>query len=362
MFWTVIIFLIVLSVLVVAHEFGHFITARKLGVKVEEFGLGYPPRVFSWISKKTGIRWSFNAIPIGGFVKLKGENGDDCPNDKDSFCSKKIWKRFVILFSGVFMNMVAAVVFFTIALGFGVSVIVEGYEGSAFVDDKALEITQILGSSPAEEVGLQIGDRVISINDKEFESGELARAYLQELGENSIVNLKIDRSGVEVLASVVPSYVPELDRTGIGIALYETGTVHYPLYLLPIKGVEMTYWYTQQICIGFYGIIRSVIAGDGLGVDVSGPVGIAVMTGKAVEMGFVYLLQFGAILSINLAILNILPIPALDGGRILFLVIEAIVRRPVNARIEAIIHNIGFLILMLVVVLVTYKDIFGLFK
>jgi regulator of sigma E protease len=114
--------------------------------------------------------------------------------------------------------------------------------------------------------------------------------------------------------------------------------------------------------VGLYGMIASAIAGDGLGVDVSGPVGIAVMTGEAVQMGFVYLLQFGAILSINLAILNILPIPALDGGRVLFLIIEAVVRRPVNGKVEAVIHNIGFLLLMLVVLLVTYKDVLGLFK
>ena len=132
--------------------------------------------------------------------------------------------------------------------------------------------------------------------------------------------------------------------------------------MIPIEGIRLTAWYTKMICLGLFGMIVSAVSGNGLGADVSGPIGIAVMTGQAAKMGFVYLLQFGAILSINLAILNILPIPALDGGRILFLIIEAISGRPVNGKVEAIIHNIGFLLLMLLVLVVTYKDVLGLFK
>lgn len=362
MIWTVILFLLVLSVLVLAHEWGHFITARKLGVKVEEFGLGYPPRVFSWLSKKTGIRWSLNAIPIGGFVKMQGENGDECPRDPKSFCSQSKKVRFTILFAGVFMNLVAAALFFTIALGFGMSAIVEDYDGSALIEDRALEITQVLETSPAQEAGLVMGDKVVSINDQVFESGGSAREYLYNLDENSVVEFLIIRDNQEILIPIVPSYIVEMDQIGLGIALYETGVVHYKWYTLPLKGIQMTAWYTKMICVGLYGMLVSVFSGDGLGASVSGPVGIAVMTGQAAQMGFVYLLQFGAILSINLAILNILPIPALDGGRILFLIIEAISGRPVNGKVEAIIHNVGFLLLMLLVLVVTYKDILGLFK
>lgn len=362
MIWTVILFLLVLSVLVLAHEWGHFITARKLGVKVEEFGLGYPPRVFSWLSKKTGIRWSLNAIPIGGFVKMLGENGDECPRDPESFCAQSKKVRFTILFAGVFMNMIAAAVFFTIALGFGVSAIVEDYSGSAVIDDRALEITQILESSPAQTAGLEVGDKVLLINGQEFENGASAREYLFTLGENAVVDFSIIREGQDVSISVVPSYVEEIDHIGLGIALYETGVVHYKWYMIPIEGIRLTAWYTKMICLGLLGMIVSAVSGNGLGADVSGPVGIAVMTGQAAQMGFVYLLQFGAILSINLAILNILPIPALDGGRILFLIIEAISGRPVNGKVEAIIHNVGFLLLMLLVLVVTYKDVLGLFK
>ncbi|MFH1611504.1 MAG: RIP metalloprotease RseP [Patescibacteria group bacterium] len=362
MIWTVILFLLVLSVLVLAHEWGHFITARKLGVKVEEFGLGYPPRVFSWISKKTGVRWSLNAIPIGGFVKLEGENNDGCTKSAESFCAKPIWKRFIILFAGVFMNMVVAALFFTIALGFGVSLIVEGYSGNATIENQKLEITQVLAGSPAEQAGLIAGDTVLEINDQVFAVGGDVHNYLSNLGENAVVDFSIDRNGEALDISVVPSYITEIDNIGLGLAIYQTGIVHYPWYMLPVKGAVMTWWYGQEICIGLYNMIASALTGHGLGVEVSGPIGIAVMTGQAAQMGFVYLLQFGAILSINLAILNILPIPALDGGRILFLFIEAVARRPVNGKVEAVIHNIGFLILMLIVVLVTYKDVLGLFK
>jgi len=357
MIWTVILFLLVLSVLVLAHEWGHFVTARKLGVKVEEFGLGYPPRVFSWLSKKTGIRWSLNAIPIGGFVKMLGENGDQCPRDPESFCAQPKKVRFTILFAGVFMNMIAAAVFFTIALGFGVSAIVEDYSGNATVEDRALEITQVLEASPAQIAGLEMGDRIISINGEAFTSGELARDYLFSLSENTVVDFSIVRGNESFMVPVVPSYVEEIDHIGLGIALYETGVVHYKWYMIPIEGIRLTAWYTKMICLGLFGMIVSAVSGNGLGADVSGPIGIAVMTGQAAKMGFVYLLQFGAILSINLAILNILPIPALDGGRILFLIIEAISGRPVNGKVEAIIHNIGFALLMFLMLLVTFRDI-----
>ncbi len=362
MIWTVILFLILLSVLVLAHEWGHYFTARRLKMKVEEFGLGYPPKLFSWTSKKTGVRWSFNLIPIGGFVKLEGENGEDCVGTEDSFCKRPIWQRFTVLVAGVLMNMVAAAVFFSIALGMGTAAIVEGYEGSATIEDRSLQVTQLLPDSPADTAGLQMGDSIISINGQVFESGDDLRAYLMELDADSIVEFEIYRTGEVIGITAVPSYVEEIDDIGLGVAIYETGIVHYPWYSLPWHGVETTVWYTKQICAGFYGMAKSLISGNGLGIEVSGPVGIAVMTGEAAQLGFVYILQFGAILSINLAILNILPVPALDGGRILFLIIESIIRRPVNSRIEAAVHNIGFLLLMLLILFITYKDVLGLFK
>lgn len=362
MIYTVILFLVLLSVLVLAHEWGHYFTARKFKMKVEEFGLGYPPRLFSWKSKRTGVVWSVNLIPIGGFVKLEGENGDDCAGSDDSFCKRPVWQRFIVLVAGVFMNMVAAAVFFTIALGIGSAAIIEGYDGTAKIENQELQVTQLLPGSPADEAGLKVGDEIVSINDQVFETGEEARAYLMELGVDAVVTFDIDRGGEELEAVAIPSYLEALDDIGLGVAIYETGVVRYPWYKLPVKGVELTTWYTKQICAGFYNMGKSLVSGNGLGMEVSGPVGIAVMTGEAAQLGFVYILQFGAILSINLAILNILPIPALDGGRILFLIIEGIIRRPVNSKIEAAVHNIGFLLMMLLVLLITYKDVLGLFK
>ena len=359
---TVILFLVLLSVLVLAHEWGHYFTASKFKMKVEEFGLGYPPRIFSWKNKKTGVLWSINLIPIGGFVKIEGENGDECKGDDDSFCKRPIWQRFIVLFAGVFMNMVVASIFFSIALGIGTAAIVEGYQGSAVLEDEQLQVTQLLPNSPADEAGMRVGDSIVSINGEVFDSGEQARAYIMELGADSIVEFEIDRNDEVFEIVAVPSYVKELDDIGLGVAIYETGIVRYPWYSLPWRGVETTAWYTKQICAGFYKMAKSVVTGNGLGMEVSGPVGIAVMTGEAAQMGFVYILQFGAILSINLAILNILPIPALDGGRIIFLAIEGIIRRPVNSKVEAVVHNVGFLLLMLLVLFVTYKDVLGLFK
>ncbi|MBT3230592.1 RIP metalloprotease RseP [Candidatus Uhrbacteria bacterium] len=362
MILTVILFLVLLSVLVLAHEWGHYFTARKFKMKVEEFGLGYPPRIFAWKNRKTGVLWSINLIPIGGFVKIEGENSEDSNGDADSFCKRPIWQRFTVLFAGVFMNMVVAAVFFTVALGMGTAAIVEGYKGTATIEDRAFQVTQVLPDSPADLSGLMMGDSVISINDQVFESGEDLRTYLMSLDADSIVEFEVGRSSELIEITVVPSYVAEIDDIGLGVAVYETGIVHYPWYSLPWRGVETTTWYTKQICAGFYGMAKNLVSGNGLGVEVSGPVGIAVMTGEAAQMGFVYILQFAAILSINLAILNILPIPALDGGRIMFLIIEGIIRKPVSPKVEAVVHNVGFLLLMLLILFVTYKDVLGLFK
>ncbi|MFH1632051.1 MAG: site-2 protease family protein [bacterium] len=359
MITTILIFLVVLSVLVLAHEWGHYFTAKKIGAKVEEFGLGFPPRLFSW-KGKDGMEWSINLIPIGGFVKIKGESGDD-RKDPDSFAKKPIPLRIIVLLAGVFMNLVIAAVIFAIGFGVGLPAVTEDGVGKyAIVTEEAVSVTDVLPESPSETSGLKVGDEVLAINGVEYTVAAEAREVLFTAQDGDVFEFLVDREGEQTTVSVESAYVEELERAGLGVILLDTGTVRYPWYLAPAKGIELTVLYTGAITYAFYDIIRDLIVGEGVSVAISGPVGIAEITGQAASMGILALMNFTAILSINLAILNVLPFPALDGGRVVFALLEAIRRKPVSPKLEAVVHNLGFALLMILVILVTYRDVLNL--
>jgi regulator of sigma E protease len=360
MIWTILIFLAVLSVLVLAHEWGHYFTAKKIGAKVEEFGLGFPPRIWSWRGKD-GMLWTLNLIPLGGFVRIKGESGEDRA-DNDSFAKKKIWQRLLVLAAGVIMNLVVAAVLFGIVLSFGAPTIIEGdVPAHAQITNQALMVNELIPEAGAELSGIEIGDTVKTISGIEPESGEHARELIRESTVEGVAHIVVERGGEDQTISMTSSYVEEISAQGYGISIVETGLLTYPLWLVPWKAITTTVAYTTMVIVAFYELIAGLIAGSGVGATVSGPVGIAQMTGQVASMGWVYLLQFTALLSINLAVLNILPFPALDGGRILFVLVEAVRRKPNSARIEAMIHNLGFLLLIALVIFVTYRDIINLF-
>ncbi|MEK7105132.1 MAG: RIP metalloprotease RseP [Patescibacteria group bacterium] len=351
---SVILFLVVLSVLVLVHEAGHFFTALWIGAKVEEFGVGFPPRALSKI--KNGIRYSINWIPLGGFVKIKGESGAD-RTDPDSFGSKPAWKRFIVLIAGVAMNVILAAVLFSIGYGIGMPQVIDDLAPSAHVRDEMIYVVNVAEASPAGEAGIAAGDILQSIDSNTFASADEAQAYIQS-HTDAAMTLVVKRDADFFTYTATPRELPEAEgRKVLGVGLVTTGVVSYPLYLAPVKGVEATIFFTKEILIAFYDLIKNLIIHQEVAVDLSGPVGIAVMTGEVAKLGFVYLLQFGALLSINLAVINVLPFPALDGGRILFLVIEKVIGRPVPSRVEGIVHSVGFMLLMALVVLVTYKDL-----
>ncbi|MFH1413039.1 MAG: RIP metalloprotease RseP [bacterium] len=371
MFLTIIIFIIILSILVFAHEFGHFVTARKFGAKCDEFGFGFPPRAFG-IYKKNNNKWStvigkkevndavstiysINWIPLGGFVKIKGENGEN-KQDKDSFASKPIWQRGIILSAGVSMNVLLAAVIISIGMMIGIPQILDGVKPQAEISDRKIQIVRVFPDTPAALADVKIGDVIMSIDGQEFiNDDELADYVNKHTGEE--LTYALSSRGQEVTRQITPELMESTDKGGIGVAIAEIGKVKYPWHIALYEGIKITFLMLWAIIIGIIGIISSLLAGQGAGGEVAGPVGIAVLTGQMMDMGFVYLMQFTAILSLNLAILNFLPIPALDGGRMLFLIIEKIKGRPVKKEVEASIHNIGFILLMLLVAFVTFKDV-----
>jgi len=367
---TLLIFLVVLSVLVLVHEAGHYLAARLFGVKADEFGYGLPPRAFGvvrvgkkwkWVGAKdrkeyANTIWSVNWLPIGGFVRIKGEQGEG-GMDTDSFHVKPIWQRVIILAAGVAMNWALAVVLLSIGLMVGAPAVVEGLPEGAIVDSREVTIVDVLPDSPAAQAGLQVGDVVVSVDGTALENVTDTQGAIGAQGEQSFA-MMVRRGGEEVALDVTAAYVPEVDKTAIGIALIDTGIVRYPFFKAIQGGVILTWEYTRLVVLTFADLIHELFNGKTeTAGQLTGPVGIAVTTGQMARQGFVALMQFTAILSINLAVVNFLPIPALDGGRVLFLIFEAIRRKAMDRRTEAVIHNVAFLILIVLILFVTLRDI-----
>ncbi len=368
--FTLVIFLAVLSILVLVHEFGHFITARKFGAKAEEFGLGFPPRAIGIYKSKEG-KWkkvygpkevtdavdtvySLNWLPLGGFVKIKGEDGEN--NDPDSFVSRKMWQKAVILSAGVTMNIVLAFAFISIGYMIGFpQAIDDGMVGGTVVDPQ-IQVIDLLDNSVAQKAGIKAGDVITGIDGIKFENFSELQSYVDEnVGKE--IEYEVRRAYEDMTFSMVPEIREETDRGGVGVSIVELGTVKYSFFRSIWEGFKTTFIITWMILLAFFGLIRDLIMGSGVGAEVAGPVGIATITGQAARLGFAHLLQFTALLSINLAIINILPIPALDGGRLLFLGIEKIKGSPIKRETEAIIHNTGFILLIILILVVTFNDI-----
>ncbi len=219
-----------------------------------------------------------------------------------------------------------------------------------------MQIVQVLEGTPAAEAGLVAGDVVLSVDGQKVENVEAMQNYLGTKIDTT-VKIIFERGGTQFERDIKPIFLTETGRGGIGVGLLKSGIVSYPWYLAIWKGAESTVYFTGEIVVAFYDLIKNLIVTQRVSVDLSGPVGIAVLTGEVARMGFVYILQFTALLSVNLAVINVLPFPALDGGRILFLLIEKIRRKPVSQKIENIVHNVGFILLLLLIVLVTFHDV-----
>jgi len=364
---SIIIFLIVLAVLILVHEFGHFIVAKKSGVRVDEFGLGFPPKLFG--IKKGETEYTFNIIPFGGFVKIFGENPDDesisGPDSKRSFVNKPKWIQAAIISAGVGFNILLAWLLLSLGFMWGLPMPLGVSPSGAKVSNEQLLITEVREDSPADKAGLVSGDVVLSLAAEDETLHEVTPSGIQEFisqrsGEN--ITLTYLREGEESTASVVPMKgIVSDDIPAIGIAMNHVGIVQLPVHLAVFEGGKMTVVLTWAVIAAFAGLISDAFTGTADLGSLTGPVGIVSLVGDATDLGFVYLLSFVAFISINLAVLNLLPIPALDGGRLLFMLIEVIKGSPVNHKIVNAVHTIGFVVLILLMVLVTYNDVVRIF-
>ncbi|MDP3772228.1 MAG: M50 family metallopeptidase [bacterium] len=354
---TLLLVILFVSVLILVHEWGHFYAARALGVRVDEFGFGFPPRVVSWM--RGGVRYSLNALPLGGFVKIYGEQGEG-ENDGASFAARSARVRFTILFAGIFMNILLAWIFFSVGAAAGVPSVGD-------LDDTSLpvSVTTVAPGSPAERAGLRFGDQILELRAADGHSlrvEQLAdiRTFADAYKGEEII-LAVRRGDVVREVRVTPRTSYPDGEGPLGIALDRITIVRILWYRAPIAGAETLWRGTMATAVGLTELVKKIFVRTAAPLEVSGPVGIYFLAQDTRMLGLSYFLQFLGVLSLNLGILNFLPIPALDGGRILFLLVEKIKGSRVNPHVEGIIHTVGFFVLIVLMIVVTYKDVIKFF-
>ncbi len=343
----------VLSILILVHELGHFLIAKRAGVWVEEFGLGLPPRL---IGKKIGETiYSINALPLGGFVRLHGETTNkDLKKPKRAFYNKSKKARAAITSGGILANILLAIVAFTIVYSFS-GIPREG------VDVRVLEIAK---GSPAEEAGILVGDIIRSANERDLSStGEFIKAIDESSGESVILILVRGDELKEV--ALVPRADPPENQGPIGVVITTSETYFPPLWQRPFYGVyygagDALFW-MKAVVFGFGTIFTDVSRGQAP-QGIAGPVGILAIISEVAKVGSLPLINLIGIISINLAIINLIPFPPLDGSRLLSIGLEAVFGKRVLPRVEAAAHAVGMVILILLILLISSREIPQLIK
>jgi regulator of sigma E protease len=358
---SIIIFFLVLFILVLVHEWGHFIVAKKTGMRVDEFGIGFPPKLFG--IKKGETEYTFNALPIGGFVKIFGENYEDKTGEVDprGFSSRPRWAQALVLIAGVTMNILFAWFLFSLTYMIGAPTQVD--EASASPQAQ-LYIAGVLENSPAQE--LPVGSVVTSV-----ESGEKRVDTPNQTNFSEMVN-----EAAESDLLVTYEYKDEIktlalqptqglidgspDEYAVGVSLALVDVVSKPFFTAIGDGFNSTRDGFVAIAVGLYSLLSEAVIGKADFSQVAGPIGIVGMVGDAASFGITALLTFTAIISLNLAVINLLPFPALDGGRLVFVAIEAITKKPIPPEWAGRVNLVGFAMLMLLMIVVTYNDILRL--
>ena len=330
----IIIALVMFMFLVLVHEFGHFIVAKLSGIQVNEFSIGMGPSVAN-IKKKETL-YSIRAIPLGGYVAMEGE--DEASEAPNSYTNAKAYQKFLTILAGPLMNLLTAFLIF---------LAISTYTGAA-----TRVVDEVLDDSPAMVSGLQVGDEILSVNQKNSPSFAYVSQYINE-SQGSPISLEVKRNGEKILISNI---IPEKkdDQYLIGFTVGTTkklSSLISEAFYRVIFIIQLLWLTLKQLFTGVLGLNA-----------VSGPIGVISQVGQAANLGAIPLLNFLALISVNLAFFNLLPIPALDGSKLLFIAIEKIIGRKINPKFEQTITIVGFILLLGLIFIVSIKDVFSLFK
>ena len=363
---SILIFIVVIVALIVVHELGHFVAAKLSGMRVDEFGLGYPPRALT-IGKWGGTEYTLNWLPFGGFVKIYGEDGlpEHGHHDKRAFTARPRVLQAVVLAAGVTMNIVFAYVLITGALVAGTPRVLAPDE-LATAQEVQLAVAGVLPGSPAAQAGLATGDVILSAEDGHYVfSGADPAAFTKFVADgrgNTTISMSVRHaSGKEDVVFARPAkgiISSDPSRAALGVEVASIGTVPMSFGAAVVEGAQLTWGATVLTAQGLWHFFYGIFTLTADLSQVAGPVGIAGAVGSASSQGFGDLLSLMAIISINLALINLIPVPALDGGRLLFVAIESIIRRPIKPAVAQSVNAIGFIFLILLMIVVTAHDIF----
>ena len=326
--------IIIFFLLILVHEFGHFIVAKRSGTHVYEFAIGMGPLIRSF--EKNGTRYSLRLVPIGGYVRLEGE--DEETDSPTGFVHQKPWKKFLILFAGAFMNFVFAWIIFLLLF--------------SLLGQPTTVVDQVIPDSVAEWQGLQPGDQILFFNERETGDWESLSGAISETEAGQEVTMTLLRDGEqkELFFSMGEG---ENGMGYLGIVPSRAFSLSFAL-----KSSFRYFIQAMGLLVGFF---RELIRGQVGAEAVAGPVGIVTMIGEASQYGLLAILNLAGLISINLGFVNLLPIPALDGGRILFVLVEAVRGKPVPPEKEGWIHFIGFALMLALLIVITYQDLIRLF-
>ncbi len=341
---TILITLLIIAVLILVHEWGHFIVARRIGIPVWEFAIGFGYRLLS--VEKNGVVYSLRLIPLGGFVRMAGEElGDE--NDPNGFNNRTPWEKIMVSAAGPLMNMLLALFIF---------IYLYSFIGIAHSSNMAV-IGKALAGKPAAAAGLKAGDRVVSINGTSIKTWSQLDSTIEANQPGEKLYFKVERNGKILDYSVTPARNQATGEAEIGVL----GQVYYEKLGI-FEGIKVGFKHTFDLTILMLSGLGLLFSGGASLGDLAGPVGITKMVGEVAQIGWVVLLGFSAFLSINLGILNLLPIPALDGSKIVFALVEAVRRKPMEPDKEGFVHWLGFLFLIGLMIVVTFNDIARLLK
>lgn len=361
---SILYFIIVLFVIVLVHEWGHYKTAKFFGVRVDEFGFGYPPKVAT-LFKRGETTFTLNALPFGGFVKIYGEDAVTGGDTKRALFNKPKWQQALVLSAGVIMNVVLAwVIFFGLFLFHSgtMSTFVE----SQYITNQSVVIADVTKDSVAEKAGLEHGDILKKVSFSNTSKEIISSVdFVNQLkkSDGKPVTVVVERNHETVPLILTPIKNEGSPNYAIGVALSETGVYKLPFLKTLQYSFTTTASVLSSIVGGLFELVKGLFVHDtNSRVEISGPVGIVKTIGAASKYGIAYLLSLTALISLNLAVLNILPIPALDGGRLLFILIEEIKGSSINIKTATIIHTTSFFILVGLMLLVTFFDVLKLFK